>query len=353
MKMPNGYGSVYKLSGKRRNPYIARITVGWDNNGKQLYDTVGYYSSYTKGIVALEAYHENPYDLKNRNILFKDAWEIVLGKLNKLVDREKMSLNNINCLTNAFNTHLIPLHNEKVIDIKYIRMQNIIDNAQNKNTGKPLGYTGKGYIKTVCVKIFNLVIDEFGFPIDPNPAIKLNAGDKPKSEKHKPFTDEQIAILWGLQYNDLVKVILIWIYTGLRPNELFKTEKTNIFIEEKYFITGSKTEAGRDRKIPIHHKIEHLIKYFYAKDTEYPFTTLYDNFNYGKVKREFDKLMDSLDFDHTPYDGRHTFATKMKRADTNEYILKKILGHSIQDLTERVYTHRELKDLINEVEKIN
>lgn len=29
MRLPNGYGSVTKLSGKRRKPYVARVTVGW------------------------------------------------------------------------------------------------------------------------------------------------------------------------------------------------------------------------------------------------------------------------------------------------------------------------------------
>ena len=29
MKLPNGYGSVVKLSGKRRNPYLVRKTNGW------------------------------------------------------------------------------------------------------------------------------------------------------------------------------------------------------------------------------------------------------------------------------------------------------------------------------------
>ena len=35
MKNPNGFGSVYKLSGKRRKPYIAVITVGYTIDGKQ------------------------------------------------------------------------------------------------------------------------------------------------------------------------------------------------------------------------------------------------------------------------------------------------------------------------------
>ena len=35
MKLPNNYGSVYKLSGNRRRPYIAKITIGYNNKGKQ------------------------------------------------------------------------------------------------------------------------------------------------------------------------------------------------------------------------------------------------------------------------------------------------------------------------------
>ena len=29
MKLPNGYGSVVKMSGKRRKPYMVRKTIGW------------------------------------------------------------------------------------------------------------------------------------------------------------------------------------------------------------------------------------------------------------------------------------------------------------------------------------
>ena len=36
----------------------------------------------------------------------------------------------------------------------------------------------------------------------------------------------------------------------------------------------------------------------------------------------------------------------------NEYILKLIVGHEIGDLTERVYTHREIEQLKAEIEKI-
>lgn len=50
MKLPNGYGSVYKLPGKRRCPYRAIITERWQLNHetgawKQKRKTLGYYET--------------------------------------------------------------------------------------------------------------------------------------------------------------------------------------------------------------------------------------------------------------------------------------------------------------------
>ena len=42
-KMPNGYGSIVKLSGKRRKPYQVRLTKGFTNEGKQIYMYLGYF----------------------------------------------------------------------------------------------------------------------------------------------------------------------------------------------------------------------------------------------------------------------------------------------------------------------
>lgn len=54
MKMANGVGTVYKLSGNRRNPYIVRKTVGWEidektGKYKQVYVTIGYAPTRAKG----------------------------------------------------------------------------------------------------------------------------------------------------------------------------------------------------------------------------------------------------------------------------------------------------------------
>ena len=66
--------------------------------------------------------------------------------------------------------------------------------------------------------------------------------------------------------------------------------------------------------------------------------------------------MSSLHFrkEITPHYTRHTFITKAKSKEVNmnEYVLKLIVGHDIGDLTEHVYTHREIEDLKEEMNKI-
>ena len=42
MKHPNGYGTVVKLSGNRRNPYAVRKTVGFDEKYHPIYLPIGY-----------------------------------------------------------------------------------------------------------------------------------------------------------------------------------------------------------------------------------------------------------------------------------------------------------------------
>lgn len=41
-----------------------------------------------------------------------------------------------------------------------------------------------------------------------------------------------------------------------------------------------------------------------------------------------------------------------KSYHVDEYVLKLILGHSIEDITEKVYTHRTIEQLKTEIEKI-
>lgn len=51
-------------------------------------------------------------------------------------------------------------------------------------------------------------------------------------------------------------------------------------------------------------------------------------------------------------DGRICFVSMAKEAEMTEYALKRIVGHSIKDLTEKTYTKRNIEWLNREIEKI-
>ena len=77
MKLPNGFGSVYKLSGNRRNPYAARKTQGWEideatGKSKQIYQIIGYYPTRKDALTALAEFNANPYDVNAAKVTFEE-----------------------------------------------------------------------------------------------------------------------------------------------------------------------------------------------------------------------------------------------------------------------------------------
>lgn len=70
------------------------------------------------------------------------------------------------------------------------------------------------------------------------------------------------------------------------------------------------------------------------------------------IKRPECELMVSDKAAACPHDGRVTFVTFAKKYNVDEYAIKYIVGHKIKDLTERVYTKREIEWLQKELAKI-
>ena len=81
MKLPNGFGSVYKLPGNRRKPWAVRITIsrkeGKDGLTHWKYKYLGYYESQAAALTALTHYNENPYDM-NANIRIRTQIELTV-----------------------------------------------------------------------------------------------------------------------------------------------------------------------------------------------------------------------------------------------------------------------------------
>lgn len=78
------------------------------------------------------------------------------------------------------------------------------------------------------------------------------------------------------------------------------------------------------------------------------------NFTYDKYRVRFNAIRDQLGMnpDHRAHDPRKHFVTMAKRANVDEYAIKYIIGHAVNDITEKVYTDRDIEWLTNEIEKI-
>ena len=160
-------------------------------------------------------------------------------------------------------------------------------------------------------------------------------------------------------------IILIQCYSGWRPQELGLLKLENIDLDNWTFMGGMKTEAGTNRIVPIHSKIRHLVmeKYKEAQELGSDFlinctdTATHRSsymFTYDKYQKRFNKIRDELKLNpqHRAHDGRMHFITIAKKYQVDEYAIKYMVGHSIQDITERVYTKREIDWLKEEIEKI-
>ena len=342
MKNPNGYGSVSKLSGKRRRPYIVRITAGFDMEGRQIMKTLGYYETQAKAIKALADYNENPYDINLNDITLKEILDRFMKNKNGMVEKSSLKSYKVwyNCLK--------PLYNKRMRDIRTLELQNFINS---------LSYLSTGTLKNLKSFIRMLFKDAMEMDIitkDYSEFIKLPR-HKPKIER-KVFTDEEIALLWEnvneLEYAD---VILILIYTGMRINELLKLPKENVNLEENIIIGGSKTEAGKNRIIPIHPKIIPLVIKRMENKTEYliPNRRKSNYYEYNNFRtKEFMAIMKQLGMEHTIHDTRHTFATMISDVSDNESAITGIIGHTNINMTKR-YTHTSIEKMRKEMEKIN
>lgn len=148
--------------------------------------------------------------------------------------------------------------------------------------------------------------------------------------------------------------VVMMCYSGVRPGEFLAIQKNDVKLKQRYFIVrDSKTEAGRNRAVPISRKALPYFKLWMQQDGR---TLIADDkagqLSYHTYRRLFDKVMDATNCHHTPHECRHTCATMLDNAGANETAVKRILGHASQGVTKGVYTHKSLHELKKAIDMI-
>ena len=370
----NGTGSVTKFENQKGQVrYRVRVTVSsyFDEvamKPKIVSKSLGVFKSKAEAEAVLAEYNKCPFDLESKvetvGDLF-DVWsEEYFAKLK--------SNSSIRTITSAWkyctSIYKMPLkklntgHIKDVMDKGFV----IVETGKDKGNKRFASSCTKARIKSV----FNLMLD---FAYERNVVVKNVARafdindirqeiDYQKKIK-EPFSNEEVDRLWdNLDELPFVDVLLIGIYTGFRPQELCLLKVENIDLEGNCIIGGMKTRAGTNRKVPIHPLIKPLVEKRYKQAVSYDSEWLFnDRFSqtgyhltYDKLRHRFETIMAELGMNNrTGHCLRVTFSTKAYASGMPEYILKRIIGHSLKsNVTDAVYNYVEFDRLYEEICKI-
>lgn len=331
MKNPNGYGTVTKLSGNRRKPYVVKEGI----SGKQ--KPIGYTATREEGLILLAKYNNDPWDIEADKITLQELHDLWLEKR-----AVKLGDSNRNSLKSAYK-HCSKLAKVKYKQIKSYQMQDCIDNCG-------YGYSTQGAIKNLWGHL-----DRFAMELDiiSKCCSDLLTSDPIPETTKEVFTDGEVKTLWENEKLEWADSVLFFLYTGFRISEMIDLRITNIDFENQTFTGGTKTVAGKNRIVPIHSKIQHIVqKRVEQSKSGYLFEYNGKKLNQTQYRTFWADIMDKLQMNHTPHECRHTFRSRLDSAGANKVCIDRLMGHKSKGTGERVYTHKNIEELKLNIELI-
>ena len=342
MRLPNGVGSISKLSGNRRKPFVVRKTIGFDADGKQLVKTIGTYAKRSEALTALMEYNKDSSAFDAKQYTFEKAYN---GFTNEKFEKQGKRIPS--SYSSAYK-RCATLHKVSLSDIKVINMKSIIETAPTTSNKRDLN--------TLFNQVFKWAVkNEI---VERNPAEKLDYTKLEKSEIHQPFTLDEIKTLWKHKDEYGVKLWLIYIYTGVRPSELRLIKNTDIHLEEGFMVGGIKTENSKNRCIPLADCIRPFFTELMTDQYAYLVRNQERNVSDRPVSsrhltRILAEVCERFNMHHLPHDSRHTTATLLNDADVPLLTIQHILGHSSGGgTTGKIYVHKNILKMLEAVNKL-
>lgn len=324
LKRANGMGTVYKLQGRRKRPWVAAK--------KKV--IIGYYERKTDALEALERLSGK--DLTERyNMTFAEVFEAW-----KVEHYKEITVSGERSYNRAYDI-FEPLHNRKFRGLRTADFQAVIDQHMGKTHSTVSKY------KQLITQMSQWAIREE--ICTTNFASFVRLPDNVKKEK-EIFTEAEIKKI-EQDGSEASRIILMLLATGMRIGELFSLPLEDY--HEIYVIGGSKTEAGRNRVIPIRPEGREHFAYFAEQATG---PLLLSGYNGERLaanyrRRDYYPLLDRLGIDKkTPHATRHTYTSRAVKEGMPPEVLQKILGHADYSTTANVYTHMDVETLVKAVE---
>lgn len=354
-RLPNGFGSIKKLSGNRRKPYYVCGPESRVHGVKIPGEKIGSAETWEEAyqILALWWAEKEKKTLPNRQkgsippehsytfaqvyeMFYKEKYELSLKKYSRASQYS----------TRAAFRNCSTLHDKPFYSLGYKELQDNLDSLVKRD--KPLKHASLELVVNLYHGMYDYALKYDMAEKDYSQFIEIRIPDD--DEKGEPLTPEELKILW--QHTDIpeIQAALIICYSGWRISEFASIE---INLDNMTFYGGMKTDAGRGRTVPIHPRILPLVRDYMLHPYKY-------SDSYRKAVYQAMASLGILYYTkdgkkqkHTPHDFRHTFSWLCDTFGVDIFSKKLMIGHSLgTDVTDKVYGHRTLDQLRAEIQKI-
>ena len=368
-----GTGSIYIRKDNKSKPYAAASSV----TGKQVY--LGAFATKREAENALKDYEYNPVNGFNMTLeQLHDKW-VKTKAYKKLGDSVKSNY------ASAY-IKLKPLYKRKFRDLRTSDYQYIVDYYDNphhevgaggklkyllpngkgtyKVTNTPkicegLGYSALHKVKCLLTTLYTFAMKEDIINKDYATFIELPEQEETTATR---FTEVQLELIrqsvGKVPYMDYIYIMC---YVNFRVSEFLELTPGKYKVTDSgihYFVGGKKTDAGKDRIVPVHPKIQNLIQTCIAHNGETIFCRTHEGSEFGKAMNKdyflkycFRPAMQAIGLgdEYTPHSCRRTFSTRMSAAGAREEDIIALMGHTDYKVDIDHYIIQEVDTLYNAI----
>ena len=327
MKLPNGFGSIVKLSGNRRKPYAVR------RHGKYL----AYFATHDEALIYLADVNKQP-DIVGSELTFAETYRLEMAE-----HTAKISPKTVNGYKSAYQ-HCKALWPMKIKDIKVSDLQAVIVGC---GTGQPT----QKKVRQIMHNVYRYAVKYQLISASADLSGYVDIDKLKRKYKKVPFNTRQLNRVKQIaDSHDVLapwaKCIVMMCYCGTRPSEFLAILKADVKLKSRYFIVrDSKTEAGRNRMVPISRKVIGYYEWWLSQDGRTLVAVDGKPVSYSSFLKLFYRVCEAARCKHKPHECRHTCATWLDDKGANKLSIKRILGHATTDITDGVYTHKSLAQL--------
>ena len=316
-RRPKGSGSVYKLGGTRAKPFVAMTAKR---------DVLGTFATPGEAVQALDAYNAQNTTAARLKCTFADAY--AQWKAQPKFDKLSTDMKKGYELAYA---KAAPLYDRQLRDLKAADYQQVIDQMVENGLSRSSCEKQRTLFSQLCEWAMAQDI------INKNYAQLLHL-PAAAGKAERTLTADEIARISAYQndkrFGQTAQIAMVLLYTGMRIDELLSMRCENVYLKERYMQGGEKTEAGKNRIIPILDPIYKLDK--------------------RNVATKFRALMQECHIEGVhPHTLRHTASSKMVECGLEKTAVQAILGHKNFSTTANKYvSHNDPDYLLQEMRKM-